>query len=411
MRLRARWLIFWLGIAAWLLVMVGWIGSDQRVSWAAFDEYSSYNAAPEGMSQAFGYLRARRGESRVGRITDPAEIWRLDPKGTILRAGGSWPAMDPWWRRREPEKKDETEAKDEDAAESDEEAKKKLKAKLKPPPREEKLVLPLLEEGEADWLRRGGRLVIAIHGAYRQVRSVEAGCIGLLAVFPMDPPLPAFSHPVCRTLEGPALQDFHSLVNNGPHPVLMRSKYGKGEILLFAMPAILSNEHLGKDGHLALLDRLAGNGPVYFDESVHGIVSSNSVFGMLTEEWGLGMAMLLLFTAALLLFWRRARRFGSPDRPETEQRSDAVDLVDSVGQLYDRSLDRDQSLRMYYSALVRLVHARTGLTGEALDRYVREKTKGYNPRPRSNDFSRDEFQRMLRILNHAYETVGYGRSV
>jgi hypothetical protein len=159
-----------------------------------------------------------------------------------------------------------------------------------------------------------------------------------------------------------------------------------------------------------LLERLSGNGAVYFDETMHGIAQEGSIWELLVEQWRLGPALAILAAAVLAAFWRKSRATGGPERGDRDVRSDAVELVQSLGQLYDRAVDREESLRLYYQALVRAVHARTGLSGDALDRLVRERTRGYDPRPRFQDISREEFQRMLHILNHAYETVGYANT-
>jgi hypothetical protein len=203
---------------------------------------------------------------------------------------------------------------------------------------------------------------------------------------------------------------FHSLINNDAGPVLARWPLGAGEVLAFSMPEVLANEYIDRTGNLALLDRLAGRGAVYFDEMAHGMVRDSSLWAMLIDDWRLGPAMVLLAAAALASFWRRAKPTGPPERSERDERSEAVDLVQSLGQLYDRSVDREEALRLYYQGLVRAVHARTGLSGEALDRLVRQRTEGFDPQPRYKDISREEFRRMLAILNHAYETVGYANT-
>jgi hypothetical protein len=143
---------------------------------------------------------------------------------------------------------------------------------------------------------------------------------------------------------------------------------------------------------------------------IHGIEEETSIWDLLLVDWRLGPALFILGLAACVWFWRRVRPTGEPERDARDTRSEAVDLVQSMGQLYDRALDREESLRVYYQGLLRAVHARTHLTGEALERLVRARTQGYDPAPRFQDITREEFQRMLKILNDAYETVGYANT-
>lgn len=384
--MRGSRVIFWITVLVWIIVPVTWIGRDPNLATSAFDLFSTYNTSPGGTSLAYSYLQSRFGESRVKRLVDPSGPYAEN--ATVIRIGPDSSGVK-WW-----------------------EEKPKPEAKSKKPDKSiQRDVSPLLETWEEEFVRRGGRLIIAFDDTYRQVSADTVDCAGLRQVFPMSPDLPEVALPHCRVLRGPGLQQFHSLLLNGSEPVLVRSNHGRGEVMLLSLPEIFSNEHIGKVGHVALLERLAaGPGPIYFDETVHRAFGGTSLAGMLIEDWRLGPSIAFFFSAALLLFWRRARRLGAPDRIEREERSDAIDLVDSVGQLYDRSIDREAALRLYYHSLTRLVHERTGLSGEALERSMRERTAGYDRKSRPDDMSKDEFQRMLRILNHAYETVGHGRT-
>ena len=50
--------------------------------------------------------------------------------------------------------------------------------------------------------------------------------------------------------------------------------------------------------------------------------------------------LLLSALAALLYFWRNAKRLGPPEDDVRERRSDAIDLVGSLGTLYMSDDDR-----------------------------------------------------------------------
>jgi hypothetical protein len=386
--IRGSWLLIAAALLAWFVALAVWIGDDPGLAEAAYDDFSTYNTANGGLSHAFGYLRATHRGS--GRLMRDVVTERPPDNATIFRIGD--PGA-PRWQRVEEKKAEEK--KDD----------KKTGAKKKPEP---KHIESLIDESEEAWIRRGGRLVIAPAADTAEIRVVGGVCSDLRRVFPIDPPLPAVDAPRCATLSGPGLQRFHSLLTNDSGPVLVRRQLGAGEILVFSMPSALANELLGHGGNLAMLERLAGSGrPVLFDETMHGIEIESSLWDLLAGEWRLGPAFVVLALAALAAFWRKARATGLPERDEADVRSEAVDLVQSLGQLYDRAVDREEALRLYYQGLVRAVHARTGLKGEALERLVRSRTEGYDPKPRYQDISREEFQRALKILNHAYETVGY----
>jgi hypothetical protein len=377
MKMRARWVVFWIAIAAWALAGTAWMARDPRLAASAYDLFSTYNTSPAGMSQAYAYLRMRR--SDAGRLLDGIEQQKLSSTATLFR-------IDP--RPGVVEAENDDEKKEESA------------------PRESRALLDAVDEA---WVRSGGRLVVGLTETHRRATVVSADCGTQRVVFPLSPPVPEIDVPNCRVLGGTELQQYHALVLNDAAPALARAAIGRGEVILFSLPEALANEHLSKN--LELLEWLAGRSrPVYFDETVHGLRRAGTLADLLIAEWRLGPALFLLALAALAHVWRRARRIGAPDPPEPDVRTEAADLVDSVALLYDRAVDHAGALRLYYQSLVRAVHARTGLTGEALERAVRERTAGYDPRPRHDDLSRDEFQRMLKILNRAYETVGYANT-
>lgn len=394
--IRGRWLIVGIAVVAWLVALISWIGDDPRVSEHAYDAFSSYNTSPGGLSQAYGYLAARR--PGVTRLIRTVAFEHPPRDATILRFGSERvplfiPSIEE--EKSDPKKED-----------------RKKKAPVEKKAHVWKRFHKFIEDDEEEWVRSGGRLVLAPSGDFAQLHLEPSKCSNFESqVFPIEPPLPKIDVPDCHSMSGADLQRFHALLNSDSGPVIVRRPLGAGEIIIFSIPEAFSNEYLGKGGNLALLDFLAGNRrTVYFDETVHGIEDESSIWDLLVGEWRLGPAISILAAVALLSFWRKARPTGPPERADLDVRSEAVDLVRSMGQLYDRAVDREESLRLYYQGLVRAVHARTGLSGEPLERLVRKRTDGYDPRPRFHDISREEFQRLLKILNHAYETVGYGNT-
>lgn len=400
--IRGRWFVMVLVVAVWLAALVAWIDRDPRFSETAYDAFSSYNTSAGGVSQAFGYLAATHRGAR--RLMRDIGLERPPRNATIFRIGSAGVAR--WF---DLEALDEKKPEKDEKKENDE--KKKPGKKAKKEERKTKPVDSLIGDSEDAWIRSGGRLVIVPAAELAQIRIDPGKCSEDRQVFPIDPPLPKIDVPNCHSFSGAGLQRFHSLLINDSGPLLVRRQLGAGEVIVFSMPEALSNEHLGRSGNLAFLEWLAGSGrPVYFDETVHGIEEESSLWDLLVGEWRLGPALVVLAMAAMAAFWRKARATGLPERIEADVRSEAVDLVQSLGQLYDRAVDREESLRLYYQGLVRAVHARTGLTGEALERLVRSRTEGYDPKPTFHDISREEFQRLLKILNHAYETVGYANT-
>ena len=85
-------------------------------------------------------------------------------------------------------------------------------------------------------------------------------------------------------------------------------------------------------------------------------------------------------------------------------RVESVDLVDSIAQLYNRSLRRGQALSLYYHAFSENMALRTGLRGQALKERVRQEV---GPEPRSTpigrpDTSDSDFEENLETLNGAF---------
>jgi hypothetical protein len=238
----------------------------------------------------------------------------------------------------------------------------------------------LLTAAEEAWVRDGGRLVLAVasgSGAALEVEVGHAGTAGLARKsFPIWPGVRRLLPDPPRTLGGPALTGMHALWLEGDSPIVARLVLGAGDLVLLACPEVLHNRLLGRGDHLALLEALAGAGgeggeggdrgrPVFFDERGHGAEESAGMLEILAS-WGLGPLLLLLAAAGGAAWWRAAVRVGPPDRDDRDVRSDAVELVDSLADLYDRALGRGDALRLYYDNFVRTVAADTGLQGAAL---------------------------------------------
>lgn len=391
----------WVALAAAVLMglagVVSWIGNDPRLA-DTYGSFSTYNTSPAGLSQAHAYLAARRSEPNVRRLVREIAGERPPSAATIFRIGAPAAPLEPVSDHELDESEDETDD-------------PKKKGSAEEPPVKPRELDRLIGGDEEAWVRSGGRLVIGFATAYADLEAAPVACGSYRSVFPVDPPLPGPDSPICRSLEGGGMRRFHSLVSTEQGPVIARWPLGAGDVIAFSMPHSFVNEEIDRGQNLELLEGLAGeNRIVYFDEMALGIGRQSSMWDLLVVDWRLGPALVLLAAAAVASFWRRAKQGGPAERPDRDVRSEAIDLVQSLGQLYDRSVTRDQALRLYYQALARAVHARTGLSGDALERAVRERARGYDPRPDLKEMSREEFQRKLAILNHAYETVGYANN-
>ncbi len=273
---------------------------------------------------------------------------------------------------------------------------------------------PLLTPDEEEWIRGGGRLVIAISAPYGTARitSLE-GRQPIRKVFPIWPGVTHLVPPTVRGLAAPDLSGGaggHAVFLAGDSPMILRQVVGEGELVLLSTPEILNNANLGHAGHLALLETLAGladrrdRRPVLFDERVHGLADSGGVVALLAD-WGLGPLLLLGLIATGASFWRASGRLGPPDREERDTRSDAVELLDSLADLYDRALDRADAVRLYHESFLRTLAIDTGLRGRALDERAAALLDGFAPPAAGDEVSRERFDQALRTINQAFRRV------
>jgi len=187
----------------------------------------------------------------------------------------------------------------------------------------------------------------------------------------------------------------------GTHVVLARERIGNGELLVLSAPELLRNDDLMHN--LALLAALAGDGrPVYFDEVLHGIMRGDGALALM-KEWNLGPFLLMLIAAAILVFWRGGRRVGPAEDDARETRSDAVDLVRSLGALYHEVTSDSEAIALYYAALTRAVAHNSGLRGEALHKRVDELTGNLVPPQGAAKMPRVTFGRQLAAINSGFE--------
>ena len=367
-----------LAIAAFLAAALLWIGSS-RAGAHVFDRGSISNTAPTGLSLAYAYLGHQPGRT-VRSLTTPLESGAVPRDAVVIRVEQGAPESE-----HEVEEEDDSQAKPAKGRDS------------------------LLTPAEEEFVRGGGRLILASDAPGRSLNTRhDAGTVAT-KVFSIWPEIDKLSLPEPRGLAARSLtRGMHTLFAANGEAVVARIEIGAGDLLVIAVPELFENENIAVDNHLALLMALtnAGNGhrPIYFDELVHGMASDDGVLALLTE-WRLGPLLVLGAIAALLTFWRNSKRIGPAEDEDRDRRSDAVDLVASLGALYGQSMSSAQSIVLYHEALERSVAAQSGLRGDALHRRVAELTHGASLPAVGENLPAHAFHRHLTIINDAFRTL------
>ncbi|HUP59489.1 MAG TPA: hypothetical protein VNA69_03620 [Thermoanaerobaculia bacterium] len=359
-----------LAIAAFAAAGILWIIGDRRAAQRIYDTYSSANTSDTGLSLAAGYLRGRR---EVAMLTRPAGRETLPRDAVVFRLTREIPLMfDP----------------------------EELAEKQVGPPKPK--LSPLLGDAEEAFVRGGGRMILASPlGLLPSAALVSAET---KKVFPLWPNAGDFTCKCTRAFMD--LQPrMHAIFASGAQTLLARQRIGAGELFVLSAPEMFANAHLAQPNHLELLEALAGERrPVYFDEVPHGIVSDDGALALM-KDWNLGPFLLLLLAVAALVFWRRGRRIGPAEDDQRETRSDAIDLVRSLGTLYEKVTSDADAIALYHEALTRTVASRTGLRGDALRKRVDDLTGGFVPPARWDDLSPAVFREHLETLNQAFQGV------
>jgi hypothetical protein len=373
-------LVALVAVAAYALLGLAWL-AHEPVSDEPHDPGSSFDTSAKGASLAFAYLEGRAPKGSVRRLTLPVRATELERDAVVLRIRPAQPRL---------------------TAAPDSEREKPRRQPLR-----------LLGEAEEAWVQAGGRLVIALS------ESVGPLAIGLAA----EAPPPRKVHPLFpgvarvlpsprRALQGPLAQEAVTLFASGSRPVVARLALGAGEVFLLACPEVLENALVGRGDHLALLEALAGRGrTVYFDEHAHGLRVERGLLALLLD-WGLGPALALAALAGLASLWRGRARLGPAEDAWQDRRSDAVDLVDSLAQLYERALRRDEAAALYHETLRHAVSLRTGLRGAPLAKRVQQLCGGASPPQRGpgRDISAAALDDIVARINRAFGGIKHGHA-
>ncbi|HYS55512.1 MAG TPA: hypothetical protein VER58_17275 [Thermoanaerobaculia bacterium] len=367
-------------IVAFYAVSVLWITTDARAAKHTFDESSAANTSDEGVSLAYAYLRRHRHVEMLTRLVSSDHLAR---NGVVFRIG----------RKIEPNFLEEQE---------DEQSPKKKRTRL----RDKQRTNPLLTSDEAEWVEHGGRMVLAMAGAVGPLTLQYDAEAVAHKVFPFAPGIERIALPERRGIAPSSLgARMVGLYISGKSVVVSREPLGAGDIIVITVPEMFQNKNLGIGNHLPLLIALSGaSRPIYFDEYVHGLASADGPLDLL-KEWRLGPFLVLILLVALLKLWRGAARVGPPEEEFRDTRSEAVDLVSSLGALYQKSMTDSEALTLYQDALTRTVAAQTGLRGEALQKRVAELLGGATPESTRRRLASSDLRAGLKRINNAFRKL------
>jgi hypothetical protein len=366
----------WLGGLAFFAGALAVLLSGIRRAEDPFPRASVFNESSHGLSLAYRYLRDRaRGKGHAG----PVEVLSRRIGSERLPADAIVFRIRP---ERRPRSRDEGDERGSRA--------------------------PLLSAPELEWVSGGGRLVLGVAGDYGPLRAIPSPRTSAVRkIFPIWPGVRTLvPGEDTRTLSGTPAEGAHAIFASGSSPVLSRWPLGKGEVFLLSLPELFENGDLPRGDHLGLLVALAGETrPVFFDEWAQGLGRAEGLLDLMLE-WGFGPAFVACALAFALWLSRARTRLGPEDADPPEGRSEAVDLVDSLAQLYDRALTRREAVRLQRESFDRAVGAHTGLKGQALARRAQELLRREGPELGAGaEIPPSEFLRSLHAVNQGYRRL------
>lgn len=161
----------------------------------------------------------------------------------------------------------------------------------------------------------------------------------------------------------PTLDAIPLVVARSGHVQAAEASVGRGRVVRVAGPLLGNRRLLEGDGlalALRLVDDLAGDGAVAFDEFHHGF--GGRFAGVVDlDARGLWWARLQAVFAAVLYLLARGRRFGTADAPPAARRRSHLEFVRAMAEMYRRAKAHGYVVGAELHRFLRLARARFGL--------------------------------------------------
>ena len=160
-----------------------------------------------------------------------------------------------------------------------------------------------------------------------------------------------------------------------PAGILLGEVIEKRSVWVLADPDLIANHGIARGENaalaLAMIDRLrVGDGPVVFDETIHGFVAQPANPLALLFEFPFVVATLQVVAALALLLWATMARFGAAQSAPPPLSAGRQGLLQNVAQLITFAGHGQVMLRRYVQETVRetarQLHAPRGLSGQGL---------------------------------------------
>jgi uncharacterized protein DUF4350 len=160
-----------------------------------------------------------------------------------------------------------------------------------------------------------------------------------------------------------------------PAGILVGELKQKRTVWVLADPDVIANHGIAQADNaalaLAIINRLRGrNGPVVFDETIHGFVAQPANPLALLFQFPFVVATFQVVAALALLLWATMARFGAPQSAPPALSAGRQGLLQNVAQLISFAGHGQVMVRRYVQETVRetaqQLHAPRGLTGQGL---------------------------------------------
>ena len=175
-------------------------------------------------------------------------------------------------------------------------------------------------------------------------------------------------------------KDMRPIVGNDDGMLVGELRHGDNIVWVLSDPDVMANHGLGRGDNAAfmftLVDRLGSldnsgdNGPIVFDETVHGFQEAESSPVALLFRFPFSIVTALLCVAALLFAYAGASRFGAPRAAPPETDFGKSQLIGNGARLLDyaghHALVLDRYARMTVRFVAVALHAPPGLAEDEL---------------------------------------------